>query len=78
VSAGDFGNGIGRELEFDTHLFINTDLTVQASREPVGEWIGLESRTEHGPEGTALAWSRLHDTEGFVGLATQSLFVAAR
>ena len=78
VSAGDFGNGIGAELEFDTHVFVNTDLTIHAAREPVGEWIGLESRTEHGPEGTALAWSRLHDARGLVGLAAQSLYVAAR
>ena len=27
---------------------------------------------------TALAWSRLHDTQGLVGLAAQSLYVAAR
>jgi hypothetical protein len=78
AAAGDFGNGIGAELEFDTHVFVNTDLTLHASREPVGEWIGLESRTEHGPEGTALAWSRLHDERGPVGLAAQSLYVAAR
>lgn len=78
AAAGDFGNGVGAELRFDTHVFVNTDLTLHASREPVGEWIGLESRTEHGPEGTALAWSRLHDAGGFVGLAAQSLYVAGR
>jgi hypothetical protein len=78
ATAGDFGNGVGAELGFDTHLFVNTDLTLHVARRPTGEWFGLESRTEHGPEGTALAWSRLHDAEGFVGLAAQSLYVAAR
>jgi len=76
--AADFGNGIGAELDFATHLFVNTDLTIHAVREPVGEWIGVEARTEHGPEGTATAWSRLHDERGPVGLAAQSLYVAAR
>jgi hypothetical protein len=76
--AADFGNGIGAELDFATHLFVNTDLTIHASREPVGEWIAVEARTEHGPEGTALAWSRLHDERGPVGVAAQSLYVAAR
>jgi Thioesterase-like superfamily len=78
VAAGDFGNGIAAEVDFATHLFVNTDLTVHLSREPVGEWIGLDSRTEHGPEGTALARSTLHDALGPCGLAAQSLYVAAR
>lgn len=78
AAAADFGNGIGAELEFDTHVFVNTDLTIHLSRAPEGEWTALEGRTEHGPEGTALAASVLHDLRGPVGLAAQSLYVAAR
>jgi hypothetical protein len=78
AAAADFGNGIGSELKFETHVFVNTDLTIHLSREPAGEWTALEARTDHGPEGTALAWSRLYDQDGPVGLAAQSLFVAAR
>ena len=78
VAAADFGNGMAAELRFDTHLFVNTDLTVSLSREPVGEWIALEGVTEHGPEGTALAASTLHDADGPVGRAVQSLYVTAR
>jgi len=78
VAAADFGNGIAAELRFETHLFVNTELTVHLTREPVGEWIALESVTEHGPEGTALAASILHDADGRVGRAAQALFVAAR
>lgn len=78
AAAADFGNGIGRELDFATHLFVNTDLTLHLSREPVGEWIGLCSRTEHGPEGTATARSDLFDADGALGLAAQSLYVAER
>ncbi len=78
AAAADFGNGISRELDFTTHLFVNTDLTMHLAREPAGEWIGLDARTEHGPEGTALAHSTLHDLAGPVGLAAQSLYVAPR
>lgn len=78
VAAADFGNGSSAELPFDTHVFVNTDLTVHLSREPVGEWVAVEAVTEHGPEGTALASSALHDEHGPVGRAAQSLFVAAR
>lgn len=76
--AADFGNGVGSELHFAGHLFVNTDLTIHLSREPAGEWFALDARTEHGAEGTALAWSTLHDEQGPVGLAAQSLYVAAR
>lgn len=78
VAAADFGNGIGAELPLATHLFVNTDLTVHLAREPVGEWIAVEAVTEHGPDGTALASSVLHDLHGPVGRAAQSLYVASR
>jgi hypothetical protein len=78
VAAADFGNGISAELAFDEHLFVNTDLSVHLSRQPVGEWMAVQAVTDHGPEGTALAASALHDLDGPVGRAAQSLFVAAR
>ena len=78
VAAADFGNGISAELRFETHLFVNAELTVHLSREPVGEWFAVQGVTEHGPEGTALATSVLHDIEGPVGRAAQALFVADR
>jgi hypothetical protein len=78
VAAADFGNGIAAELRFETHVFVNTELTVHLAREPVGEWIAVEGVTEHGPQGTALAASTLHDVDGPIGRAAQTLYVAAR
>jgi hypothetical protein len=78
VAAADFGNGVAAELAFEEHLFVNTDLSVHLSREPAGEWIAVEAVTEHGPEGTALASSTLHDLDGPVGRGAQTLFVAPR
>jgi hypothetical protein len=78
VAAADFGNGLTAELSWDTHVFVNTELTVHLSREPKGEWIGAEGTTEHGPEGTALTATRLYDRHGLIGRGAQALYVAAR
>jgi hypothetical protein len=76
--AADFGNGVSRVLDFESHLFVNTDLTVHLHREPAGEWVLLDARTRVEEAGTGLAWSALSDERGPIGIAAQSLFVAAR
>ena len=78
VAAADFGNGISRVLEFDRHLFVNTDLTVHLRREPEGEWVMLDSRTRVEATGVGLAASTLYDRAGSIGLSAQSLYVAER
>jgi hypothetical protein len=77
-AAADFGNGVSRELDFATHLFINTDLTVSLLREPVGGWVLLDAVTRLEPTGVGLASSTLYDREGPIGAAQQTLFVAPR
>jgi hypothetical protein len=78
LAAADFGNGLSRVLDFDTHLFVNTDLTVHLHREPVGEWVGLDARTDLDGTGIGQATSVLRDERGRIGTAAQSLFVAVR
>jgi hypothetical protein len=78
AAAADFGNGVSRILDFDEHLFVNTDLSIHLQREPVGEWVMLEARTRVEPHGTGLATSRLYDERGPIGVSAQSLFVAER
>jgi len=78
VAAADFGNGVSRIVDFDRYLFVNTDLTVHLHREPAGEWVMLDARTRLEPHGAGLAQSILSDEHGPLGLAAQSLFVAAR
>jgi acyl-CoA thioesterase len=78
VAAADFGNGVSHVLEFQRFLFVNLDLSIQLAREPRGEWIGLAARTTLTDEGTGVARSTLHDRDGAVGDATQTLFVAPR
>jgi hypothetical protein len=78
VAAADFGNGISRIVDFHDYLFVNTDLTVHLHREPAGQWVLLDARTHLAPHGAGLAHSTLSDERGQLGLAAQSLFVAAR
>jgi hypothetical protein len=78
VAAADFGNGISRVVEFADYLFVNTDLTVHLHREPQDEWVLVDARTRLEAHGAGLAHSTLRDERGQLGLAAQSLFVAAR
>jgi hypothetical protein len=78
VAAADFGNGVSRSLDFETHLFVNTDLTVHLHRPPVGEWVALDARTDLDGAGLGQATSVLYDERGRVGVAAQSLFVDER
>jgi hypothetical protein len=77
VAAADFGNGVSRVLDFDRHLFVNTDLTVHLHRDAVGEWVLIDAATVADPVGAGLASSRIHDEGGAIGLAAQTLFVDA-
>lgn len=76
--AADSGNGISAILDLSTHVFVNSDLTVNLLRRPVGEWICLDARTHLSTHGGGLAESALFDEMGLVGRATQSLFVRKR
>jgi hypothetical protein len=78
AAAADFGNGVSRILDFERHLFVNTDLSIHLHREPRGEWVLLDARTRIEPIGIGLAVSHLHDEDGALGVAAQSLFVEDR
>jgi Thioesterase-like superfamily len=78
AAAGDFGNGISASLSWYEYLYINPDLTLYVEREPVGEWICLESETRIAGGGIGVAESVLYDERGRVGRATQALLVAPR
>ena len=41
----DSGNGASNVLDWTRYLFINTELTVHFTHEPVGEWVLLDART---------------------------------
>lgn len=77
--AADSGNGISAALDYERYSFVNSDLTINWLRKPVGEWIALDARSCFAAVGgTGLAESALYDTQGLVGRATQSLTVRSR
>jgi Thioesterase-like superfamily len=78
VVAADFSNGTSPALDFREWTFINADLTVSFSRQPVGEWILVDGESWIGPDGAGLAMSRLGDAQGYFGRAVQSLVIERR
>jgi acyl-Coa thioesterase superfamily protein/acyl-CoA thioesterase superfamily protein len=74
----DSGNGASNVLDWSRYLFINTELTVHFLREPVGEWVLLDARTEIAEGGAGLATSVLSDRSGPVARGAQALLVAPR
>jgi hypothetical protein len=78
AATADFGNGLSAALPFERYLFINADLSVHLWRAPRGEWVGLDAQTVIEPGGMGLAESVLHDLEGPVGRAFQTLVVQPR
>jgi Thioesterase-like superfamily len=75
AAAGDFGNGIGTELDWAAHSFINPDLTMSVERDPVDEWVALQSHMRVVQGSVAIAQSVLWDRRGRIGQALQSLLV---
>jgi Thioesterase-like superfamily len=75
AAAGDFGNGIGTELDWAGHSFINPDLTLYVERDPVDEWVALQSHMRVVQGSVAIAQSVLWDRRGRIGQALQSLLV---
>lgn len=76
--AADSGNGISAVLDIGRYLFVNSDLTINLLRRPLGEWICVDARTLLAPNGCGLAESQLFDETGLIGRATQSLAVRPR
>lgn len=78
AATSDFTNGVSSELDFRQWTYINADLTVSLSRDPVGDWILLDGRTWIGNDGGGTAHARLADSKGYFGLAIQNLLVERR
>lgn len=78
AAAADFTNGASTALSFKEWTFLNADLSINYFRAPIGQWIAIEAETWVGPNGRALAHSRLADCEGWFGQASQSLLLQRR
>jgi hypothetical protein len=54
---------------------INPDTTLSLHRPLIGEWVALDARAYYGEEGAGSAAATLHDEQGVIGSAFQSLLV---
>lgn len=78
AGAADFANGISHVLPFDSHLFVNPDLTIHLFHPMRGEWVGMSSITHHGPRGVGMTDTALFDVHGRIGRSNQSLLLDLR
>jgi len=76
LAAADSGNGVSAALDWRTHLFINTDLSVHLLRPPGGQWVCLDAVTY--VDGLGLSDTALWDERGRIGRAAQTLLVRRR
>ncbi len=58
-----------------SYMFPNVDLSIHLHREPVGEWLGLDTSVSFGADGIGLTSTVLNDGRGPFGRAAQILTV---
>lgn len=71
----DIANGMAIRADPELVHYPNIDLTAHLVREPVGEWLGFDTRVTFGPGGMGLTASVIHDRQGPLGTVSQSLTV---
>lgn len=74
----DTANGVAVRTSPAEMLFPNTDLTIHLTRTPRGGWVGLDTSVSFGAGGVGLTHSVLHDVDGPVGVAAQTLTLRPR
>jgi Thioesterase-like superfamily len=76
--AADAANGISAELPIADWLSIPPGMATTLLREPVGEWVHLDCRTQLTDDGLGLCSGVLSDAQGAVGEVSQPLLVRER
>jgi acyl-CoA thioesterase superfamily protein/acyl-Coa thioesterase superfamily protein len=76
--AADAANGLSAELPLDRWLSIPPGMATTLLREPVGEWVHLDCRTQLAEDGLGLCSAVLSDPGGTLGEVAQPLLVRAR
>jgi hypothetical protein len=75
LTVADSGSGISVCASPGDYPAINCDLVAVLDRDPVGEWVGLDSRTIVTPGAGAMTQTTVFDRAGAAGVATQTLVV---
>ncbi len=75
LGLADSANGVAARLTPapGSIMFPNVDLSLHIYREPVGQWLGLDSTVTFAGDGVGLTSSVLHDEQGPFGRSEQTL-----
>ena len=76
--AADAANGVSAELPLARWLSIPPGMTTTLLREPAGEWVHLDCRTQLAEDGLGLCSGVLSDEHGALGQVSQPLLVRER
>jgi hypothetical protein len=72
----DSSSGISLAAPPHQYPAINSDLLVVLHRDPVGEWIHIDSTTHSTRNGGAATYAQLSDQVGQIGTCTQTLYAS--
>jgi hypothetical protein len=75
IALVDTANGIAVRQQPGEWMFPNLDLTIHLYRQPTGPWVGFDTTVTFGATGLGLTSTALHDENGPVGRAEQTLTV---
>ena len=78
VALVDTANGVGVRVSPRSWFYPNVDLSIHFYRQPTGPWVGLDTEVAFGPQGQGLTSTTLHDRDGPVGRAEQTLTIRHR
>jgi acyl-Coa thioesterase superfamily protein len=71
----DCANGVGKVLDPDQFVFMNTDTVVHLHRLPTGNDFALRARASVGPDGVGVTTAEIFDRTGFIGTTAQTLLI---
>jgi hypothetical protein len=74
----DCANGVGKVLDPDQFVFMNTDTIVHLHRLPTGNDFALRARASVGPDGVGVTTAEVFDRAGFIGTTAQTLLIQLR
>ena len=78
AAAADMIPSAGSIIDFQTHLSVNPDLSMQFHRVPTGEWIGNAALVRVNPDGYGSTDAQLFDRTGSIGRSMKSLLIDPR
>jgi acyl-CoA thioesterase len=78
VALVDTANGVAPPASPRAWFYPNVDLSIHFHRQPAGPWVGLDVEAVFGPQGQGLTSTVLHDVDGPVGRAEQTLTIRPR